>query len=217
MISVWTLLNRIRFAVVAPSFEWQSKLWRSATASGTGIASNMCEQVTALACWPFGRHHRSHVVRRQTLCDQVVTARLDRQALAAFRPSVLRRLPNVSSLHLQHNRLKELLPLRTFVTALRFLSLAHNELVSFAGLESLEQLMTLDVAHNNVCELDPQQFPPSLRFLKVRPAHARRIFRWVVSPSSDVRALHRHATPWRDNTRSAMSRSRSPRRLPELS
>jgi Leucine-rich repeat (LRR) protein len=104
---------------------------------------------------------------RQGLCDQVVTIRLDRQQLTSVPVAAFARLRNARSLHLQHNRLTALLPLAPSLPALRFLSLARNELTSIEACNALNELMTLDVSHNRLAALEPAHFPVALRFLRV--------------------------------------------------
>lgn len=107
-----------------------------------------------------------HVCRQQ-LCDQVQAAKLDRLCLTSIDASALLRLPNLRSLHLQHNSLTSLAPL-SCLSALRFLSAAHNSVSDAAGISHLDGLMTLDLSHNCLAALEPAHLPTSLLFLLVR-------------------------------------------------
>lgn len=104
---------------------------------------------------------------RKSLCDQVVTIKLDRQQLPSLRLQPFSRLSGARSLHLQHNCLSTVPELAPALPCLRFLSLAHNQLTSFLGLEHFSSLATLDVSHNEVQALEATHLPASLIFLKV--------------------------------------------------
>ena len=62
-------------------------------------------------------------------------------------------LPKLERLHLGHNLIVSVLPVKKLVN-LKYLSMPHNQLTTLEGLEGLPMLSELNLAYNRLCDFD---------------------------------------------------------------
>eukprot|EP00873_Tetraselmis_striata_P002138 jgi/Tetstr1/422402/TSEL_013240.t1 len=88
---------------------------------------------------------------------RITHLRMDRQRLGAAEPAACARMPRLTNVYLQHNRLTAV-PDVSRIAGLRFL---------VAGIRDMPSLMFLDLSHNDIAALDSSELPASLRFLEL--------------------------------------------------
>ena len=73
-------------------------------------------------------------------------------------------------LHLQHNRLTDIsfsIKIKPGLCNLKYLHLGHNRLTSLEGLNACDQLVYVDVSHNKLNDIPPEELPRLLKYFNI--------------------------------------------------
>ena len=105
--------------------------------------------------------------RRAEYLKHLTHLRMDRLRLHSLPSSVVKQMPALTHVYLQHNRIDSMAALAVLPN-LRFVTLRNNLISRVEGVAGLQHIMLLDLAFNDISEVSPDALPTSLRFVKVR-------------------------------------------------